>query len=36
MIDRKKFENDMFDTMWVFLEMGKQKSNYPIKKLCLD
>ena len=37
MIDRKKVETDMFDTMWAFLEMGQQKADYPmLKELCME
>ena len=37
MIDRDKVESDMFDTMWAFLQMGKQKANYPaLKEYCLQ
>lgn len=36
-ISSKQLEEDMFDTMWTFLQMGKQKSNYPmLKELCME
>lgn len=36
-ISSKKIEEDMFDTMWAFLQMGKQKANYPmLKELCME
>lgn len=28
-MNEQRVENDMFDTMWAFLEMGSQKANYP-------
>ncbi len=35
-IDRRNVETDMFDTMWAFLQMGSQKSNYPLlREYCL-
>lgn len=36
-ISSKQLEEDMFDTMWAFLQMGKQKANYPmLKELCME
>lgn len=36
-IPTERVENDMFDTMWAFLQMGGQKANYPVlKEYCLD
>lgn len=36
-ISTERVENDMFDTMWAFLQMGGQKANYPLlKEYCLD
>lgn len=33
----QRVENDMFDTMWAFLEMGSQKANYPaLKQACME
>ena len=33
----QRVENDMFDTMWAFLEMGFQKANYPaLKQACME
>ena len=33
----KRVENDMFDTMWAFLQMGGMKSNYPaLKSACME
>lgn len=31
-MNEQRVENDMFDTMWSFLEMGSQKANYPALK----
>lgn len=37
MISESRVENDMFDTMWAFLQMGKQKANYPaLKSACME
>lgn len=37
MISESRVENDMFDTMWAFLQMGNQKSNYPaLKSACME
>ena len=36
-MDINKVENDMFDSMWAFLEMGHIKSNYPaLKEACIE
>lgn len=33
----QRVENDMFDTMWAFLEMESQKANYPaLKQACME
>ncbi len=32
-----RVENDMFDTMWAFLQMGGMKSNYSaLKSACME
>lgn len=31
-MNEQRVENDMFDAMWSFLEMGSQKANYPALK----
>lgn len=37
MISEIRVENDMFDTMWAFLQMGNQKANYPaLKSACME
>lgn len=37
MISESRVENDMFDTMWAFLQMGNQKANYPaLKSACME
>lgn len=37
MISKSRVENDMFDTMWAFLQMGNQKANYPaLKSACME
>lgn len=36
-MNEQRVENDMFDTMWAFLEMGSQKANYPaLKQACME
>lgn len=36
-MNEQRVENDMFDTMWAFLEMGSKKANYPaLKQACME
>ena len=35
--EEEKWETDMLDTMWSFLQMGGMKANYPaLKSACLE